>query len=272
MAEAVVPDSDVLEKIKQEREVERNKQEALTMAAKIFKIISDPQFSKLTPIERHQLCIKKNQNFAQAYPLVTAKMAKERRYNETAFKRFLDGLHKNPGKGMEGYVEHQARYVKLLYEEECKAAGKHINTRIAKEIFEKERRDMMAWIKDIKKKEKAAKNEYEDESKKNLAARRAELLEFINTVRPAPAESADLTDLIAEDEAYVNSQAPEKEPEPIPEQVPKRVSEPEVEKNERVAEALKQRQKLLDEANPNKSDWLQDSNVPNWKKVSGKKK
>jgi hypothetical protein len=247
---------EVSDKVSQEREIERNKQDAITLAAKLFKIVNEPEIKDLTPMERHQLFIDKNKSFSQAFPLVLAKMTRELRYNEVAFRRFLEGLHKNPGKGTEGYIEHQAHYAKYLYQEECRANNVHINTQHAKEIFNGAYKDMSVWIKDIKKREKIAKNEYRDESQKNLESRRAEFLDFMNQVRPAPAEDSIQID-DAEYKASKNETVvPE---EPTVSQQPAVVSDT---VKAKVSEALEKREAAKPSANNN--DWLQDSLVPKW--------
>jgi uncharacterized protein (UPF0276 family) len=60
------------------------------MAAAIFKVMSNPEILyTVSPEKRHQICMEKFKNFAQAFPLVLAKIAVETRYNEKAFIRFL---------------------------------------------------------------------------------------------------------------------------------------------------------------------------------------
>lgn len=181
---------EIEDNIKRDLEVEKNKNEALTVADRLFRILTDPKFPKSTAAERHKLCIEKERNFAQAYPLVIAKLSTELRYSNKAFRRFLDGLHKNPGKGMEGFVENQAMYARYLYEEECKLKNKHIDMKIAHAQFESARSDMMKWVKDIKKKEKYAKNEYKDETQRNDDIKRRELLEYLNRTLPAPEQDS----------------------------------------------------------------------------------
>jgi hypothetical protein len=164
-------------------ENETNKLAALDLAGKIYKVVTDKRFVEVAPDPevRHNILLKKYPNFAQAYPIILRYISRDLRYNAKAFRKFLNKLEKDPGKGMEGFIERQSDYAKFLYIEDHKARGKHVNYKKAQELYNLEYQNMMKWLKKIKKEERDAKNEFEDESKENLQKKRLELLNFINS-------------------------------------------------------------------------------------------
>lgn len=294
---------ETLESINREKEIEKNKREAIEIAAKIFKIVTNPSFAnELDADQRHYVCVEKNKGFAQAFPLVLSKMARDFAYSEKAFRRFLDKLHKDPGKGMDGLIERQADYAAYLYEELCREQGKHYNMKTRRDIYQSEYQQMHQWMKDIKKQEKQAKNELEEESKKSLDERKNELLEFLNeaeSTNPEPKQS--LAELMQADDDYINmlrttsdtpqspdqtqehdqKQEPSQEPKKEPTQTqtsdlkfPDYSGYAEVQKLNQiqpaVAEALGQRRQAIAQSQNN--DWLNDSNVPGWKQKKTKKR
>lgn len=270
------------EAIAREKEIEKNKREAVEAAASIFKIVTNPSFAnQLNADQRHQVCVEKNKGFAQAFPLVLSKMARDFAYSEKAFRRFLDKLHKDPGKGMDGIIERQADYAGYLYEELCRANGKHVNTKTRRDIWQTEYQQMYQWMKDIKKQEKKAKSELDEESKKSLEERKNELLEFLNENEPISAPLQTLDEMMHADEGYVNmlraaSDAPA-QPEEVQASLESNLEFPTysgyaevqtpTELSSDVTAALEQRQKAM-----NKNDWLSDSNVPGWKQKKSKNK
>lgn len=160
--------------------VEDNMKEALMFAKNIFKLVIDPKFSgKYSADERHQILIKQYPNFAAAYPLILKFIAKDLKYNEKAFKKFLEKLKTDPGSGMEGFISRQADYAKFLYIEDSKTNGRHWSTKKANEIWNLEYGHMRKYMKKLEKEEKLAKNEFAEEQKANLEKKRKELLEFI---------------------------------------------------------------------------------------------
>ena len=275
--------------INREKEIEKNKREAIAVAAQIFKVVTNPSFAnELDADQRHYVCVEKNKSFAQAFPLVLSKIARDFAYSEKAFRRFLDKLHSDPGKGMEGVIERQADYAAYLYEELCKEQGKHYNMKTRRDIWQSEYQQMHRWMKDIQKQERQAKSELEEESKKALKERKDELLEFLNELdKNEPKE--DLQDMIQSDEAYVDMlraasdgptvsevsdvhEEPQESKEPLtsPLEFPEYSGYAEVQKptdfDPAVSNALAQRQEATQKSV--QSDWLNDSNVPNWKKKS----
>lgn len=171
-----------------ERLDEQNIRDAITMAGMLFKAILDPEFAKVEPETRQQIIAKKYPNFNQAYPLITTIMARDLKYNENAFRKYLYKLRDDPGKGMEGFIACQANYVKFLYIEECKSTGRHWSVVRANQIWQVEYSRMNSQIKKIQEEEKKAKNEFAEEQQKNLEIKRQEFLDFINTEDP-PVES-----------------------------------------------------------------------------------
>lgn len=255
-----------------EREIEKNKREAIEAAAKIFKVVTNPSFAtQLDADQRHAVCVEKNKGFAQAFPLVLSKIAREFRYNETAFRRFLDKLHRDPGKGMEGVIERQADYAGYLYEETCRANGKHYNNKTRKDIWQTEYQQMYSWMRDIKKQEKKAKNEFEEESKKGLDERRTELLSFLNELDSGEPKQ-NLEDIMKSDESYLDMIRTASDATPTQVQDPDtefpdytgyaEVQQPSQFQPE-VVSALQQRTAAA--ARQTVSDYLNDSNIPGWK-------
>ena len=168
-----------------ELQEERNRRDALELAKGIYEVVNDPKFrDNFTPEERHSVILKKYPNFAQAFPVVLRYIAKELRYNENAFKKFLDKLKADPGKGMDGFMQRQADYAKFLYLEDCKLKGIHWNMKTANQIWNLEYENMSKTAKKLEKQEKEARSEFEELEKKNLLLKKQELLNFINTEDP----------------------------------------------------------------------------------------
>src|SRR3989304_4185366 len=118
-----------------EEQEEENFKSSLELAHKIFQVCRDERFLKLEPETRHRVLVNKYPNFANAYPVILRFMAREVKYQESAFRRFLEGLRKNPGKGMEGFIEHQAHYAKYLYIEDARYYKRQWNMTTARKIW-----------------------------------------------------------------------------------------------------------------------------------------
>lgn len=160
---------------------EKNKLGALEFADNIYKIITNPEFTKhcTDPDVRHKMIAGKYPEFAKAYPVVLRLLARDLKYERSAFKQFLDKLEIDPGKGMEGFMCRQADYAKFLYYALHK--GKHPNRKTARAIWELEYSTMNKCYKKIIENEKNARNEFEDEANMYLEERRNELLEFVTS-------------------------------------------------------------------------------------------
>lgn len=271
-------ESKIKEGIAREHEIEKNKREAIDIAAKIFEIISNPEIVKITtPDERHKMCIEKNKNFAQAFPLVLSKMSRDLAYNEKAFRKFLDKLHKDPGQGMDGVIERQADYAMYLYQEQCKVAGRHYSQKIAQQVRSFELQHMSRWAKDIKKREVSAKNEYAEENKKALNERKKEFLDFVADLPHDQQFTGDIDTIMKQDQEYLEMLKTTAEPtsdigDPDSVQPPGGYSETQapVPMSDDVRSALSQREAILKVQSHN--DWLQDSNLSNWKKTQRHRK
>lgn len=173
------------EPTKEEKEAKEKKdretdEAALDFAAKLFEAVKQPDFAKFDAQTRHRTLINKYPNFAQAYPLILRYIAIEMKYQPAAFRWFLNKLRRDPGKGMDGYISCQADYARQLYIEECKARGRRVNMKTANKIKDIEYTHMRKVVKKMEEDEKKARNEFEDEERKNLEAKKEELLKFIN--------------------------------------------------------------------------------------------
>lgn len=188
-----------------------NKLEALDLADKIYKVITTEEFRENVkdPDVRYNMIRSKYPNFAQAYPIILRWMARDYKYKREAFEKFLDKLEKDPGKGMEGFIERQADYSMFLYLEENKK--NHASLKKAYELKQIEINNMNKWHKKIKKEEESARNEFEEEKEKNLVEKRSELLNFINTVSPVMDNEKDT---IREDAERLKLGLPLKNPNP----------------------------------------------------------
>lgn len=177
-----------------DRQVEEELQLAITIATRLFKVVSDPEFIKQVPDprDRHEvvnLQLSKMDDqvgsqmytqFANAYPMVLKYITQQVSFNRTAFEKFFRAQISNPGEGMEGFIEHQANYAKLLYIEASKAAGKHWSMKKANKLKQREYDQMNKIRKDIEKSRKDAENSFDQESTQHLSERKKELLDFIN--------------------------------------------------------------------------------------------
>ncbi len=177
-----------------DRQVEEELQLAITIATRLFKVVSNPEFIKEVPDprDRHevvniQLSKMDDQvgsqmytQFANAYPVVLKYITQQVSFNRTAFEKFFRAQVANPGKGMEGFIDHQANYAKLLYIEASKAAGKHWSMKKANKLKQREYEQMNKIRKDIEKSRKDAENSFDQESTQHLTERKKELLDFIN--------------------------------------------------------------------------------------------
>jgi hypothetical protein len=195
-----------------EQQNEANKLNAIDLAEKIYNVLCDPDMVKVKPETRHSLVARKYPNFAQAYPVILRYMARNLRYNSRAFRQFLDRLEREPGSGMEGYIENQARYARFLYIESMRDARKHVNMKIADNVFNSEYTAMMQSYKKIKDEEAKARNEFEDEKQQNLIELRQELLDFVEAIDRS--ESAAPLDPMLEDAQRLKWNLPLQNPKP----------------------------------------------------------
>jgi hypothetical protein len=190
-----------------EEELNENIRQSIELANDIYKAVSDPKyFDTTTGQTRYEELNKRYPTFAQHYPVCLRLMAHDGKYNEKAFRRFLDKQRKDPGKGMIGFIERQADYARFLYEEEIKSRGAHINIKHAQHIWNEEYRALKKWVDKLKKDEEDAKNMYESEQSKHDEQRRDELLQFLNEQSPAlmkedPKPTLAETDELPEDQA-----------------------------------------------------------------------
>jgi len=178
-----------------DRQVEVEIQTAKSIANKLYQIVTNKEFVKEVPdpIVRHQVItmqLKKMdaqsnsqmyESFASAYPVVLKYIAQQLSYNDIAFEKFLRKQAADPGKGMEGFIEHQANYVKLLYVESCKAAHKRPNLKEANRRKQYEYEILNKVKKEMEVNKKKAENEFDEESKHHLDEKRKELLDFVNS-------------------------------------------------------------------------------------------
>lgn len=163
---------------------EKNKEEAITLANNIYKVLMDDRMTKVDPEVRYKLVMNKYPTFSQAYPTVLRMMAVNLSYNEKAFRRFFDTLERDPGKGIEGFIERQADYAKFLYIEGCRSRGRHWDMRKATAIWHAEHKVMKDIMDKIRKEEENAKSKFADDKKRHMSERRQEFLDFINDNAP----------------------------------------------------------------------------------------
>jgi hypothetical protein len=180
---------------------EENIKVTLQLADDIYKIMQDKRMKDIKPDDRHKILLQKYKTFGDMYPVVLRFMARDLRYNRMAFRRMLEKMIKDqkmkareretvggdskkkpkqdPMLAMKNFVTHQADYAKLLYLEEAKRTGRHVNMKKANAIWQIEFQNMNTALKKIKKDEDSARNEFEEEKKSHLDERRQELLDFI---------------------------------------------------------------------------------------------
>ena len=111
--------------IEKQKEELKNVEIAIDLAGKIYKVVTDERFVKLDGEVKLRFMAKKYDNFYRAYPSVINYMVLKGWYSENAFRKFFQKMLKDPGKGMEGYIERQADYVVFLYKDICRKQGKH---------------------------------------------------------------------------------------------------------------------------------------------------
>jgi hypothetical protein len=177
-----------------DRQVEAELQMALTIANRLYKVVSNPEFLKEVPDarDRHeivnmqlskmdtQMGSQMYTQFSSAYPMVLKYITQQVSFNAKAFEMFFRKQVADPGKGMEGFIDHQSNYARLLYIEASKAAGKHYSIKKANKLKQREFQQMDKIRKDIEKSRKDAENSFEKESVQHLDERKQELLNFIN--------------------------------------------------------------------------------------------
>lgn len=184
------------------RSDEINFKAALDLAKDIYKVCLHPEFQKYDPDVRHKVVVGKYPQFSQAYPIILRFIARDLKYNEKAFRKFLEKLRINPGKGMQGFIERQADYAKFLYIEDCKANGRHWSSKKANQFWNIEYEHMHKWVKKLEKDEDLAKNEFEKESQENLEKLRDELYDFVISQET---QEVNFSDSDSEDEQYKNA-------------------------------------------------------------------
>jgi hypothetical protein len=195
-------------------EVERNKLEALELADRIFQAVTNKKFLNAVsdPEIRHKMIVNKYPNFAKAYPVVLRYLARDLKYHNRAFRLFLDKLQRDPGTGMQGFIERQADYAKFLYLEINR--NNHANRKAAQRLWTMEYENMSRWHKKLLAEEKDAKNEFADESQENMDLKRKELLDFINQEETNTLHDEDRLDTFHEDAERMKYGLPLKNPKP----------------------------------------------------------
>lgn len=193
---------------------EVNKLQAIDLANNIYKVVMDERFRKVPPDIRHKIVAQKYANFAQVYPVVLRWLSRDLKYSEKAFRTWLDRLEKNPGSGMEGFIEKQADYARVLYIEEHRAAGKHVNFKHANNIYKLEYQNMMKWYKKIRAEEARAKNQFHEEEEENIDKRRKELLDFLTNDQLRSVDDVEPLGKIEEENARLANDLPLKNPNP----------------------------------------------------------
>ncbi len=214
-----------------DRQVEVEIQTAKQIANKLFQVVSNKEFIKEVPdgATRHKVVMmqlkemdkqsgaRMYESFGSAYPVVLKYMTQRLSYNEVAFEKFLRKQAQDPGKGMEGFIEHQANYVKYLYLESCKTAHKHPNMKEANKLRNDEFQLLNSVRKDLELSKKKAENEFEEESVHHLSEKRKELLAFVNSeltddvLQDLPTddndepETSSVPEVLMTDEEYFNS-------------------------------------------------------------------
>lgn len=196
----VIADRRTDEERKREEE-KKNIQVTLQLADDIYKVMKDKRMLEYSADDRHKIVLQKYKNFADMYPVVLRIMARDIRYNHTAFEKMLEKMlrdqkaqsqtdekkrgskQRDPLDAMRAFITHQADYARFLYIEETKRMGRHIDMRKARAIWQIEYGNMNKALKKIKKDEDSARNEFEEEKKKHLDEKRQELLEFLMAER-----------------------------------------------------------------------------------------
>ena len=211
-----------------DRQVEVEIQTAKQIANKLYQVVSNKEFIKEVPdgATRHKVVMmqlkemdkqsgaRMYESFGSAYPVVLKYMTQRLSYSEAAFEKFLRKQAQDPGKGMEGFIEHQANYVKYLYLESCKTAHKHPNMKEANKLRNDEFTLLNSVRKDLELSKKKAENEFEEESVHHLSEKRKELLAFVNSELTGGAaeylpdvdeEAETVAPTLMTDEEYFNS-------------------------------------------------------------------
>ena len=205
-------------------EERKNIKVTLQLANDIFQVMKDERMLEISADDRHKIVLQKYKNFADMYPVVLRFIARDVRYNQTAFRKMLEKMlrdqktkseadaraastgskkAKDPLDAMRSFITHQADYAKFLYMEESRRQGRHIDRRKANAIWNVEYTTMNKALKKIKKDEDSARNEFEDEKKKHLDERRQELLDFIM--------NEEMTESTISDDQPQSSEEPQRE-------------------------------------------------------------
>jgi hypothetical protein len=198
--------------VDKEAEEKENIKKTVELMDDIYKIVKDERFNKeFGPEERHKILLEKYKDIANMYPVVLRIMARDLRYNRVAMRRMLEKLLKDqkanaeansrqkpedkkkqdPLAAMKSFIIHQSDYAKLLYIEETRRAGRHLNMKTANAIWRTEYDNMNKALKKIKEDEDKARNEFKEETDKHLDERRKELLQFVLEEAPDNAENAE---------------------------------------------------------------------------------
>lgn len=192
-----------------EEEVNENIRQSIELANEIFKVVTNPDYVKATTGQtRYEELNKRYPTFAQHYPVCLRMMAHNGKYNERAFRQFLEKQRKDPGKGMIGFIERQADYARFLYIEDTKANKRHVSMKIAAKIWQEEYAALKKWVDKLKKDEDDAKSLYEAEQARHREQKKQELLDFINEQSP-PLYDEDPKPTLAETDELPEEQAKE---------------------------------------------------------------
>jgi len=167
-------------------EIEQNMEEAVQLANQLYLVVRQDAFRSIDEETRMKVVHEKYPTFARAYPAVVKWMVIRFKYSERAFRSYLkkirlefDKKYENNDQGFLAYIKNQADYAVLLY----KSLAKRWSAKIANKIWADEYDQMYRVYKDIKDKEKKAKNEFEEEKQKHLEEKVDEIFDFIKSHR-----------------------------------------------------------------------------------------
>ena len=213
----IMADNNLTEEEK-DRRIETEIYTAKTIAEKLFRLVSAEEFVKEVPDPRLRTEVVNTQlqrmddetgtktymSFGNAYPLVLKYMVQNFMYSSVALEKFIRKQAENPGKGMKGFIQHQANYVYQLHIILGKKQRKRGYLKLAQAARKAEYEIMDKVRKDMEKKEKEVRNEFEEEAEKHLEEKRKELLDFVNS---------ELKDHVIPDDSSTDTDSDGDEPE-----------------------------------------------------------
>jgi len=154
-------------------------EEQIKKAKEIWAAIRTPMGMGMSPDARLEYFQAEYRAFSQAFPIVMRYMCQFNQFHAGAFEKFLRRMRTNPGKGIEGYLEMQAHWPKLLYMH----TTNHYDPKLANAIYKDVYNTLLEENRTFEELHKKFKEEQEQQQAVTDKERKDELIAFLRKLK-----------------------------------------------------------------------------------------